>query len=103
MANHQRVERSRMNDQRTDQTTGGVGFARHLLASLIWIADLILKVVLGQVLAALLWVPYWLFGGVGYPRAFLWIGAVLGMCILGFFEGCDIFLCGYAKRIIKDK
>jgi hypothetical protein len=92
-----------MEDHSADRENGEVGLARHLLASLIWIVDLILKVVLGQALAALLWVPYWLFGGVGYPRAFLWIGAVLGMCILGFFEGCDIFLCGYAKRIIKDK
>ena len=92
-----------MDDHSADRESGGVGLARHFLASLIWIADLISKVVLGQVLAALLWVPYWLFGGVGYPRAFLWIGAVLGMCILGFFEGCDNFLCGYAKRIIKDK
>ena len=76
---------------------------RHVLATLIWLVDFVLKLAVGQILAGLLWLPYWVFGGAGYPFAFKVLGIVLGVCIVGFFEGCDIILIGFAKRIVGEK
>jgi hypothetical protein len=66
-----------------------------ILIQLIFWADYALKVAIGLLVVYLVWLPTgWPFG-----RGCLIAGWLLGLCLVGFYEGCDIILNGYAKSL----
>ncbi len=75
---------------------------RHVLSSLIWLLDLALKFALGFLLVYVVWLVC-SAPGAAFGRGWVIAGSVLGACINGFFEGCDIFLLGWAKRVSGDR
>lgn len=75
---------------------------RTFLASLIWLLDLLLKVALGHLIVALIWLPFGLLGDTRFGRGWLVAGGFVGACLLGFFDGCDIILNGWARRYQLD-
>ncbi len=72
---------------------------RIFFAIFIWIVDLALKFALGAALVGMTW------SCVAYPFGFsfgtIWqiASALLGLAIVGFFDGDDMILNGIAKRI----
>jgi hypothetical protein len=76
---------------------------RTILASMIWLLDLLLKFALGHLIVALIWLPFGLLSDVKFGRGWLFAGGLVGACIVGFFDGCDIILNGWAKRIAGEK
>ncbi len=72
---------------------------RSFVAIFIWIVDLALKFALGAALLGTAW------SCVAYPFGFsfgtIWkiASALLGLAIVGFFDGDDLILNGIAKRI----
>ncbi len=75
---------------------------RILLATIIWSIDLILKFAIGYLVVFLVWIPSGYFGGASFSLGWLIAGGFIGACINGFFEGCDLILLGWAKRISGD-
>jgi hypothetical protein len=70
---------------------------RVILASLVWLLDLALKLALGGLLAFLICRP--LLSDAAFGVACPIAGGLIGLCLLGFFEGCDFILLGLAKRV----
>jgi hypothetical protein len=76
-----------------------MGVIRYLLASVIYLLDFVLKFVVGYVIVLVIWLPLWLLFAFRFSLPFIIAACLLGVCINGFFEGCDIFLIGWAKRV----
>jgi hypothetical protein len=66
---------------------------------MIWLLDAVLKIALGHLIAYLIWLPFHWIASTPYGVGWLVAGGILGVCIVGFFEGCDLILLGLAKRI----
>ncbi|XAL99585.1 hypothetical protein OT109_18645 [Phycisphaeraceae bacterium D3-23] len=75
---------------------------RGFLATLIWLADLVLKLAIGYFVVFLVWLPFTLFADISYGIGWIIAGGILGACINGFLEDCDLILLGWAKRVSGD-
>jgi len=70
---------------------------------LIWLLDCVLKVALGHFLVVLVWLPFHWAGDIRFGLGWGIAGGILGVCLLGFFDGCDLILLGWAKRVAGEK
>lgn len=72
---------------------------RSLVAIFIWILDLALKFALGHALVGAAW--FCVAHPFGFSFGTLWTiaSSLVGLAIVGFFDGDDIILNGIAKRI----
>jgi hypothetical protein len=75
---------------------------RVALATLIWLFDLILKVMLGYAVVFVAWLCCYAIFGISFSGVWVFAGAVAGASILGFFDGCDVILLGWAKRVARN-
>ena len=72
---------------------------RLIFATLIWLLDLVLKIAVGQCVVVFVWLCFRLTFEFSFGIGWLVAGGVVGASIIGFFDGCDIFLAGWARRI----
>ena len=76
---------------------------RTVLATFLWLLDSLLKFALGFLAVFLVWLPCGVVAGVGFGFGWAIAGGVVGACVNGFFEGCDLFLLGWAKRMAEKR
>jgi hypothetical protein len=74
-----------------------------LLVALLWLLDCVLKMALGYLMVALVWLPFHWAGDASFGGGWRIAGGILGACLLGFCDGCDLILLGWAKRLAGDK
>ncbi len=72
---------------------------RIVLVTLICLLDMFLKFALGFLVVYVIWRPFNIRIGAEFGPGWALAAAFLGVCINGFFEGCDIILLGWAKRV----
>lgn len=74
---------------------------RSMAAFRIWVIDFALKMLIGFVVAYFVWyiamrpfgIPFGSAGSIG--------STLLGLALVGFFDGDDLILNGFGKRIIE--
>ncbi len=76
---------------------------RLFLAFCIWLLDALLKFALGYLVVFVFWRPYSARTGAAFGDVWALAGFVVGLCINGFFEGCDFLLLGLAKRVAGER
>jgi hypothetical protein len=76
---------------------------RLLLATLLWLLDCGLKVALGHFVVVLVWLPFHWSGATGFGIGWVVAGGILGLFLLGFYDGCDFILLGWAKRLAGEE
>lgn len=76
---------------------------RVVLVMLIWLLDFLLKIILGFLVVFVIWLGY--RANTDAAPGFGWAlaGGIVGTCIIGFFEGCDFILLGWAKRVAGER
>jgi len=75
---------------------------RYVLGIAIWLLDFILKLSLGTLVVACVWWLVHAMTEAPYDIAWIVAGKIVGLLIVGFFEGCDFVLVGLAKRVWGD-
>ena len=73
---------------------------RLVLATMIWPLDVILKWAIGFLIVLVCWVPFAYLAGTSFSLGWFIAGGVVGACVNGFFEGCDLILLGLAKTVV---
>jgi hypothetical protein len=77
--------------------------ARPVLAWILYLLDLGLKYALGVGIVWLVWLPFGTFRQVSFSLWWFRGGMLLGACLVGLWDGCDMILIGLVKRILGDK
>ena len=88
-------------DRFIDRDVSAMTILRYLLALIIWLIDLVLKFAIGRFLVLIVWsctaYPLGFSFGFGWEVA----SALKGVALVGFFDGCDIILNGFTKRLLE--
>lgn len=74
---------------------------RTLLAIIIWLLDLALKLAVAQLFVRVVWLCAAYPFGFAFGTGWIIASALVGLAIVGFFEGCDIILNGIGKRLTE--
>jgi uncharacterized membrane protein required for colicin V production len=74
---------------------------RSMAALLIWVIDFALKMLIGFVVAYIVWYIAMRPFGFAFGTAWSIGSALLGLALVGFFDGDDLLLNGFGKRIIE--
>lgn len=77
--------------------------ARHVLAIIVYLLDLVLKYALGIGIVWLVWLLCRLLWQVSFSVWWFGAGILLGACLVGLWDGCDLILLGFVKRFTGDK